>query len=376
MAREDVYRRLQKHLDNMPVGFPATESGVELRLLRHLFTPEEAVVALHLSAIPEPVGKIHSRMKGGGGVGVDGLGRMLDHMARKGAIRRSTVQGKAHYAKLMLAIGMFEFQVDRLTRDFHSDMIQYMEEGFKEAFHTKKTSQMRTIPIREEIIPERNIGTYDGARKLVADAREPFAVLNCVCRQGMDLLGRPCRQTDIRETCLVLGDFAQMALEMGTGRQVSRDEMLAFLDRADELGMVLQPQNTQDPGFICCCCGCCCGVLTSAKRLPRPAEYFDTNYYAEVDAELCTECGTCADRCAMEAVRYEGGMASVDLDRCIGCGLCVSTCPSEAMHLCRKPTSRMPAKNQDALYQKIMIERFGLLGTAKIAAKRALGLKI
>ena len=49
----DVYRRLQKHLDELPIGFPATESGVELRILRTLFTPEEAEVALGLNALPE-----------------------------------------------------------------------------------------------------------------------------------------------------------------------------------------------------------------------------------------------------------------------------------------------------------------------------------
>ncbi len=36
LATENVYRRLQQHIDNMPVGYPATESGVELRLLQHL----------------------------------------------------------------------------------------------------------------------------------------------------------------------------------------------------------------------------------------------------------------------------------------------------------------------------------------------------
>jgi hypothetical protein len=32
----DVYRRLQRHLDELPVGYPATASGVELRILKRL----------------------------------------------------------------------------------------------------------------------------------------------------------------------------------------------------------------------------------------------------------------------------------------------------------------------------------------------------
>ncbi len=277
MATENVYRRLQQHIDNMPVGYPATESGVELRLLQHLFTPEEAEIALNLSALPEPLEKIHSRAKKAG-IPLDQLRKALKRLAMKGAIHRTRVDGKPHYSKMMLAIGMFEFQVNRLTKEFHSDMLQYMDEGFRDAFLTKKTSQIRTIPINEEVIPDRRIGTYDGARDLVMGSKGPFAVINCVCRQGMDLLEEPCRQTEIRETCLVLGEFAKAILSAGSGKALSQEGMIGILDRADKEGMVLQPQNTQDPNFICCCCGCCCGVLATAKKLPRPAEYFDTNY--------------------------------------------------------------------------------------------------
>jgi len=42
----DVYERLAKHLDNLSASYPATDSGVELRILKRLFTPEEAAIAL------------------------------------------------------------------------------------------------------------------------------------------------------------------------------------------------------------------------------------------------------------------------------------------------------------------------------------------
>ena len=38
----DVYRKLAKVLDTLPNGFPATESGLEIKLLQKIFTPEEA----------------------------------------------------------------------------------------------------------------------------------------------------------------------------------------------------------------------------------------------------------------------------------------------------------------------------------------------
>ena len=112
------------------------------------------------------------------------------------------------------------------------------------------------------------------------------------------------------------------------------------------------------------------------KKLPRPAEYFDTNYFATVDEELCTECETCGDRCVMEAISYVDGIASVDRLLCIGCGLCVSTCPGEAIRLLEKDETKTPPKDMDDLYKKILVERYGLFGAAKFAGKRALGMKI
>ena len=36
----DVYKNLAKHLDNLPTGYPSTESGVELRILKRLLPPK------------------------------------------------------------------------------------------------------------------------------------------------------------------------------------------------------------------------------------------------------------------------------------------------------------------------------------------------
>ena len=33
----DIYRKLQKHLDKFPIGFPATTTGIELKVLRRGF---------------------------------------------------------------------------------------------------------------------------------------------------------------------------------------------------------------------------------------------------------------------------------------------------------------------------------------------------
>ena len=58
----DVFKRLALHLDKLPSGYPSTDSGVELRILKNLFTPEEAEIAMGLGMLPEPVAAIAERM--------------------------------------------------------------------------------------------------------------------------------------------------------------------------------------------------------------------------------------------------------------------------------------------------------------------------
>ena len=372
----DIYRRLQKHIDTLPIAYPATESGVELRILKRLFTEEEAEAALALSAVPEPAEKIQRRLPGHT---ADELERVLDGMVEKGAIFGGPAlsrAGKKRYSRAPLAIGMYEAQVDRLTKEMQQDFDQYSREAFAAALLDVKTKQMRTIPVNARFVPDRLVGRYDDARGLIAEGAGPWATRNCVCRQGKDLLGEPCKQTSARRVCLMIGSAARASVASGEGRALTREETLALLDQAERDGMILQPSNARDPVFICFCCGCCCGVLQAAKQFPRPAEYVHSNYQAAVEPELCTECETCRSRCPMDALGSANGATAVDLDRCIGCGACVVTCPSEAIRLQAKADATVPPKDLKALYGKIMTERFGLLGTAKRIGKALLGRQV
>jgi len=375
----DVYRQLRTHIDAMPVAFPETASGVELRILRRLFTEEEAEAALHLSALPEPLSRIFARAPKGRWAREE-FEALLDGLADKGAIMGgrpiAARDGTKRYSRAMLALGMYEFQVDHLTKELQEDLEQYIREGFSAAFLGPKTKQMRTIPVDVRIVPERRVGRYDDARQLIGGSPGPWAVINCVCRQGKDLMGEPCRQTSVRRTCLLMKGMARYALETGIGEAVTGDQVLGLVDRAEREGMVLQPENSQDPLFVCFCCGCCCGVLQMARQFPRPADYVHSNHHAVVDPDLCTDCETCRSRCPMEALHTADGRTAVDEGRCIGCGACVTTCPSEALHLVKKEREAVPPRTHDALYRKILFERFGLSRAAGMMAKAALGRQV
>ena len=370
-----IYRDLQKHLDRLPISYPATESGVEIRILKHLFTPEEAKIALQLSMIPEPVKRVHKRVKKIG-VSIGELEKILDHMSDKVVIEVGEKDGEKLYGNAVLAVGMYEYQVERLTKNFAKDFLQYLNEGFAEEVAKTKINQLRTIPIEKSIPQEYHVASYDDIRQIVANIEGPMVVLNCVCRQTKDIAGESCTKTDLRETCLVFNQVAQRFLDWGIARSIAKEEALGILEKAQEAGLVLQPQNTQQPEFVCCCCGDCCGILTSVKRFPRPADMYATNYYAEVDPELCNGCEECIERCQLDARTMVDSVATVDLDRCIGCGNCVVICDSDANRLQKKEEEVLPPKDTESLYMKIMSKKVGKWNMLKMGAKILLRLRV
>ena len=274
---DQVYRDLQKHLDESPIGFAATESGAEIRLLEHLLTPEEAGICLQLSNFHrEPVETIHERVtRSGMRLSIEGLQEILDEMVRKGTI---LVYSEGHQERRYMNVGvsaggMIDFQVNRLTQDLVDDLDRYHEESFANRTPRggrPKVPQLRTIPVERSVpLPDKHIfGRYDDVRRLVEQSPGPFSVTNCLCRQMKDLRGQPCKHSDIRETCLQIGpDHARQYVEMGISRFITRDEVFGVLDRAMEAGFILQPENSQHPENICCCCGDCCGPLERGEKI-------------------------------------------------------------------------------------------------------------
>jgi ferredoxin len=190
-----------------------------------------------------------------------------------------------------------------------------------------------------------------------------------------DVTDKKCRHSDIRETCLMFRDVARFVLSKGVGRPLTREEALAILDRAEDAGFILQPENAREPQYLCCCCSDCCHVLGGLKMFPRPAEHFQTSYYAVVDESLCKGCKKCVKKCGMEAISMRDKIAVIDLDRCLGCGVCVAVCANKAHALQPKDKKHVPPRTHDAMYQKIMMERFGIGGALKAVSKVLVGKK-
>ena len=336
----DVYQRLAQHLDNLPGGYPATESGVELRILRRLFTPEDAELALHLTLIPEESRVIARRA----GITCEEADRRLAEIAGKGLIFRIHPEDEPpQYQAAQFIVGIYEFQVNSLDSDFIKDLEEYLPIVFN-LDDWEKTPQMRTIPVNESIKVQREVMPYEQAEELIR-AHDKIGIIPCICRQKQKLKGQGCDKPE--EMCMGFGKMVDFYIHRGLGRIISQQEALDTLKQANDLGLVLQPSNSREAAFICFCCGCCCGVLRSIKRHPRPASIVSTPFVASMNPDTCTGCETCIGRCQTQALRLEDGKAVLDADRCIGCGLCVSTCPTGSLTLIRKPKSEQAKVPKD-----------------------------
>jgi ferredoxin len=372
----DIYRLLQQHLDKQAVGFPTVKSGADIRLLKRLFSPEEAKLALHLTYKPEPTKTIAGRAASD--VSFEQITILLEGLLQKGAIGWKKKNGTDHWCVLPLVVGMYECQDGNPSPEFQNDADAYFKTlRFSMSFLAVKPSQMRTIPINKSIPVEHHVATYDQIRSIVRDSPGPFVVLPCICRRSEAMKNKPCTKTTREETCLAFGDMASMVLRRKHCREVTRDEVLEILRQNEEDGLVLQPANARQPEFVCSCCGCCCGMLSYQKFLPRPLDFWSSNYYAEVSAQACSQCGTCVTRCQVGAVALTGasGEAKINLSKCIGCGLCVTTCPSEAVHLIKKDRETVPPENEEALYTEVMANKKSGPEQLKILMKAALRIK-
>ena len=347
----DVYKKLAKHLDNLPTGYPSTESGVELRILKRLFTPEEAEIAITLTMMPEPAAGIAERTSRDAAALVE----TLAEMSRKGLIFRMSKGDKTLYSAAQFVIGIWEYHVNSLDEDLIRDVNEYMPTLMKKGLLSAKTQQLRVVPVAKSVSAEMAILPYEAAEEII-NKQSKIVVSPCICRKEQKMIGKGCDKP--MEVCLAFGAGAYYYEKNGLGREIDKEEALELVKKGVDAGLVLQPGNQQKSMNICMCCGCCCGILKNLKTMDKPAQLVHANYYAQVDEESCIACEACVERCQMDAITVDD-VARVNLDRCIGCGLCVTDCPTEAMLLKQKTTDihYVPPKNVFETYMTIAQER-------------------
>ncbi len=349
---KDVYARLREFMHTFPNGYPSTPTGVEIKILKKLFSPEDAELCLSLKKEPEALSDIAKRL----GREAGELGIKLEDMAQRGIVFRNREGGKVLYKALPFFVGMIEAQTNRIDLELAQLMDEFRPHLGAMGL-TVDTNITRFIPAATAVEGKTTVSSYNRMREMVKD-EDLIAVGPCTCRQMTEVKGDKCSHTF--ETCLSFGEHAQYFIDNRISKKVGKDELMQLLGAAEEEGLVLCTSNSEELSIACCCCPCCCGILQGLPLLPQASMLANVCYNARIDPELCMLCGDCVERCPVEAIIELDDTMSVSADKCIGCGLCVSPCPEEAVALEEVPTASLPFADETQMYDSVLKER-GLL---------------
>jgi len=347
---DQIYYKLAKVLDTLPNGFPPTKSGVEIRILKKIFSPDEADLFCNLRLTFETAENISKRT----GLPFAGLNEKLQSMSKNGQIMGIDLGVTWIYKMVPWVFGIYEFQLERLDREL-SELVEEYAEAFQSQFLTGKPQLMQVIPVEKEIKGAHQALPFEQVSNIIEKSKS-FRVFDCICKKEKHLLGQPCDRK--MQVCMSFAPIPGV-FEKGQwpGRVISKAEAYETVAQAEKDALVHLTWNVQEGHiFLCNCCGCCCAVLRGINEMGIPAaDVVQSYYYAVIDPDECAVCGTCAnERCQVKAIEEGDDFYSVVREKCIGCGLCVSTCPQEAIKLVHKEEKDCvtPPRNEAEWYDQ------------------------
>ena len=352
----EIYLNLRDRLNTYSLGFPSTESGVEIDILKKIFNESDAEFFMNLSLMLESADDIASRLNRP----ADEIKERLEDMSKKGIIFRQNSDGKIRYGAIPFMHGIAEFQIKRLDKELASLLERYFDEGLNKSIAKSADLFLRVIPVQKYVEIEHHIASYEDVSAIL-DKTDTIVVTDCFCRKHKKVRGEGCSKH--LEACFMFGSMGKYYLDNNMGRKVTKDEALKIVSDAQKSGFVTQPGTSQNPSGMCNCCGDCCAVLGAIKKNPNPAEIVFSNHYASINQDNCIGCEACIDICPMEAINLnDSGLAEVNLARCIGCGVCLTACETEAARLNEKTDQNkreVPATTREQMI--MMAKKRGLL---------------
>lgn len=347
---DGVYRKLSETMARRGGRYPGMEIPEFYALAKELFTPEEAMVAAVMPSKPTGTSTMAKEV----GKNEDEMKVILESMADKGLCSSFETDGNRYYIGSPFVPGIFEFQFMRGTNTDRDRRIARMIHAYKEAVDktrgplTITFPTNRVIPVGETIRSGSKIHTYQQVSGYI-DRYDPIAVSTCFCRHEAKLLDEKDDCGKPNDVCMQFGIGAKYGIERGMGREVTKAEARNTLKRAAEAGLVHAGLNTQELDFLCNCCACHCMILKTALSQPKPGKVLYSGFQPQIDADLCTGCQTCVDRCPAKAATYPEDIPEIDMDRCFGCGVCAMGCPAEAIQMIEKPGTPEPPLNRKGL---------------------------
>ncbi len=295
-------------------------------ILKSMINDEQAALLVSLPGTAEDMAEKTGRSR-------EDIEKDLLDMFRKGLTFKKIKDGKTLWNPPLHIAQFHDATIvwPEATETFLENWRHYMEEEWPkmaEIFtQLLPRPYTRVIPVNKSIEGIRaQVLAPENVREMLENAQK-IAVTKCTCRTTMKNCDAPI------DVCLQVNRGADYAIDRGSGREVSKEEAMDIIRRAQEDGLVHVTVNKSGIGhFICNCCGCCCQAFTLLISDGLPL-CDPSRFRPVVDPDLCTACGECEDRCWFDAIAVVGETARVEDEKCLGCGQCAAVCPEEAIVL-------------------------------------------
>ena len=347
-----IYEKLRSQIDQYSIGFNATKSGIEIKILKTLFSEDEAHIYLNLARKLETADVIAARADRN----EQRVAILLEQMTQKGLTFPRKRNGKNYYSAAPFMHGFFE---NLAQTKMDGNLAQMFEEYVNNGF-VPKTFSLKSVPINITVDNRGIVLPFDDVKKII-ESKERIGLMKCPCMIKALKLEHKCDNPI--EVCLVFDYYAEYGIDFyGQGRWITKEEALEVLIKAEKAGLVHQVGGSaENIECICNCCPDCCMGLKIIRKLHSPAKAAKSNYMPQRVSGRCFQCGDCLRRCPMDALSLNDDGISVDLNRCIGCGLCVTACAAGAIELLSKPESEirgfMPAEKYKFLRSSLEFDR-------------------
>ena len=172
---------------------------------------------------------------------------------------------------------------------------------------------MHVIPVEKAISMENQSVDLEHLSYWLKKYEGHIGVGRCSCRASRKAIGEGVADDDYG-WCIGVGDFADYCRETGKGHDITYDEAMAILQRAEENGFVHQITNIDGENKIFGICNCnvnICNALRTSQLFNTP-NMSRSAYVAHVDAEKCVACGRCVEYCPAGATRLGQKLCTKD----------------------------------------------------------------
>ena len=163
---------------------------------------------------------------------------------------------------------------------------------------------MHVIPVEKAIPMENESLDIEHLSYWLKKYEGHIGVAQCSCRASRGVMGEGCAD-DPASWCIGVGDFADYCRETGKGHDVTYEEAMEILRKAEENGFVHQITNIDGENKIFGICNCnvqICNALRTSQLFNTP-NLSRSAYTAEVERSKCVACGKCVEYCPAGAVK-------------------------------------------------------------------------